>query len=95
MMSGAGRSGAGCGAGVCASGSSAAGVVVMVVVVAEAGSTVVVTASGAGGGCGGVYSPFPASGADDLVIRVSWDEKAEMCRLCTEQKFPFCVMFKC
>lgn len=42
----------------------------------------------------GVYSPFPASGADDLVIRVSWDEKAEMCRLCIEQKFPFCVIDK-
>ena len=46
-----------------------------------------------GGGCG-VYSPFPTSGADDLVTRVSWDEKAEMCRLCIEQKFPFCVIVK-
>lgn len=49
---------------------------------------------GVGGGGGGVYSPFPASGADDLVIRVSWDEKAETCRLCIEQKFPFCVIVK-
>lgn len=47
-----------------------------------------------GDGGGGVYSPFPASGADDLVTRVSWDEKAEMCRLCIEQKFPFCVIVK-
>jgi hypothetical protein len=46
------------------------------------------------GGGGGVYSPFPASGANDLVVRVSWDEKAEMCRLCIEQKFPFCVIVK-
>jgi hypothetical protein len=33
----------------------------------------------------------PCFRADDLVIRVSWDEKAEMCRLCIEQKFPFCA----
>jgi hypothetical protein len=45
-----------------------------------------------GGGVHPPSLPLPFSGADDLVTRgFQWDERAETCRLCIEQKFPFCA----
>jgi len=39
---------------------------------------------------GGVYPPFPFPGPM-IGYTGSWDERAETCRLCIEQKFPFCA----
>jgi hypothetical protein len=46
------------------------------------------------GGGGGVYSPFPRFRDRSMIWLygvLHGDEKAEMCRLCIEQKFPFCA----
>jgi hypothetical protein len=46
-----------------------------------------------GGGGGGwcLFSLSLLPGPMIWLYGFSWDEKAEMCRLCIEQKFPFCA----
>jgi hypothetical protein len=44
---------------------------------------------GGGGWC--LFSLSLLPGPMIWLYGFSWDEKAEMCRLCIEQKFPFCA----